>query len=62
MPRIGKYEVTAEIGHGTRIKAFQAFDPAMGRPVTLKILTDVADARMAERFRRDVSEIGRAHV
>ena len=60
LPRIGKYEMTAEIGHGTRIKAFQAFDPAMGRPVTLKILTDVADARMAEQFRRDVSEVANA--
>ena len=60
LPRIGKYEMTAEIGHGTRIKAFQAFDPAMGRPVTLKILTDVADATMAERFRRDVSGVANA--
>ena len=60
LPRIGKYEMTAEIGHGTRIKAFQAFDPAMGRPVTLKILTDVADTKMAERFRRDVSGVANA--
>jgi len=53
--RIGKYEVEAEIGHSAIIQVFRAFDRDTGRPVTLKVLTGVADRPLLERFRREVA-------
>ncbi len=53
--RIGKYEVEAEIGHSATVKVFRALDRDTGRPVTLKVLTDVADRALVERFRREVA-------
>ena len=53
--RIGKYEVEAEIGHSSIVGVFRAFDRDIGRPVMLKVLTDVADRSLIERFRREVA-------
>lgn len=53
--RIGKYEVEAEIGQSATVKVFRALDRDTGRPVTLKVLTDVADRALVERFRREVA-------
>ncbi len=53
--RIGKYEIEAETGHSALVKVFRAFDRDTGRPVTLKVLTDVADPLLIERFRREVA-------
>ena len=53
--RIGKYEVEAEIGESASVKVFRAFDRDTGRPVTLKVLTDVADRALVERFRREIA-------
>jgi TonB family protein len=55
LARIGKYEVEAEIGHSATVKVFRALDRDTGRPVTLKVLTDVADRVLVERFRREVA-------
>ncbi|HEV3331428.1 MAG TPA: TonB family protein [Bryobacteraceae bacterium] len=53
--RIGKYEVDAEIGQSAAVKVFRALDRDTGRPVTLKVLTDVADHALVERFRREIA-------
>ena len=53
--RIGKYEVEAEIGQSASVKVFRALDRDTGRPVTLKVLTDVEDRTMVERFRREIA-------
>jgi len=53
--RIGKYEVEAEIGESATVKVFRALDRDTGRPVTLKVLTDVADRALVERFRREIA-------
>jgi eukaryotic-like serine/threonine-protein kinase len=53
--RIGKYEVDAEIGNGTLVKVFRALDRDTGRPVTLKLLAEAGDRRVADLFRRKVA-------
>ena len=53
--RIGKYEVDAEIGQSATVKVFRALDRDTGRPVALKVLTDVADRALVERFRREIA-------
>src|SRR5215831_12332025 len=57
--RIGKYEVEREVGGGTRVRVFRALDRDTGRPVTLKVLTDIADRLLHERFRREVAAAAR---
>src|SRR5438270_477892 len=57
--RIGKYQVTAEIGNGTLVKLFRASDRDTGRPVLLKVLTDTSDHRLVEMFRREVANAAR---
>jgi TonB family protein len=54
LAHIGRYEVQAEIGHGALVRVFRAFDREIGRPVTLKVLTDVTNRLLLERFRREV--------
>lgn len=53
--RIGKYEVSGETGNSAPVRLFHAFDRDTGRPVTLKVLTDVADRPLVDRFRREVA-------
>ncbi len=58
--RIGKYEVDTEASGGSIVRVFHAWDRATGRRVILKVLTDVADLRRAERFRREVAAMANA--
>ena len=55
--RIGKYEVEAEVPGGALVRVFDGWDRATARRVTLKVLTDVADAERVDRFRREVAAI-----
>ena len=55
MAHIGKYEVEAEIAERSRVQVFRGFDRDTGRPVTLKILADIADLELHDRFRREVA-------
>jgi TonB family protein len=59
LARIGKYEVKSEIGKGTRIKVFSGTDPLTGRPVTLKLLLDITDAAISERFKAEITAAAR---
>jgi len=58
-PRIEKYDVETEIGHGDLVRVFRAFDRDLGRPATLKVLTDVAGSALTRRFRAEVSSVGK---
>src|SRR5579863_10060515 len=60
LPRIGKYEIEAEIGHSALVRTFRAIDRNIGRRVTLKVLTDVAEP-ITERFRREVANAANSH-
>src|SRR5690242_5489452 len=61
---IGKYEIETEIESvkHARIKVFRAIDRDIGRPVTLKQVTDTSDRQLAQRFRREVSCIAKLRV
>src|SRR6516225_7274054 len=58
-PRIGKYEIREEIGHEVLVSVFRAVDRDIGRPVTLKVLTDVTNLGIRTRFRREVATIAK---
>lgn len=58
-PRIEKYDVETEIGHGDLVRVFRAFDRDLGRPVTLKVLTDLAGSALTGRFRAEVATAGK---
>ncbi|HYM11532.1 MAG TPA: protein kinase [Bryobacterales bacterium] len=51
--KIGKYEIRAELGHDAFARTFQAFDPDAARPVTIMVLTEVADKQRLTSFRDD---------
>ena len=59
--RIGKYEVGAEMQGDPVVEILQGFDRDTGRPVTLKVLTELADPALRERFRREVATAARLH-
>lgn len=56
--RMGKYQVHAELGHSSPVAVFRGYDREIGRLVTLKVLTDIADQPLRERFRREVALAG----
>ncbi len=65
MPRIGRYEVAAELGRGAMGIVYRAHDPKIGREVAVKTirLKDVADANeigtLRQRMVREAQSAGR---
>ncbi len=57
--KIGKYEVQAELGQGGFGKVYRAFDPTVGRPVAIKILTTEGNRDLLTRFRNEASAAGK---
>lgn len=55
--RIGRYQVLAELGRGGFGRVYRAFDPSVGRPVAIKVLTE-GDADVLTRFRNEASVVG----
>lgn len=55
MATLGRYKLQAELGSGGQCTVYRAFDPALGRPVAVKVLhAHLARApRMRARFRRE---------
>jgi TonB family protein len=62
--RIGKYEVVTQLGafKRARVKVFRAFDRDIGRPITLKLVTDASDPWLADEFRHEVSSVAKLRV
>jgi serine/threonine protein kinase len=56
--RIGKYEITAEIGRGGFSRVYRGFDPNMSRPIAIKVSTRESDPEHLSRFRNEASEAG----
>lgn len=54
--RIGRYEVTAILGEGSFSTIYEANDPAIGRPVALKVMRD---PKFASRLRAEGNTLGR---
>jgi len=55
--QIGRYEVFGELGHGGFGRVYRAYDPTVGRPVALKVLSDVSND-MLTRFRNEAKVAG----
>jgi serine/threonine protein kinase len=55
MQRVGRYEITGELGRGGFGVVYQGRDPALDRPVAVKVLSPAAaaDPDLVERFRRE---------
>ena len=55
--QIGRYKVQEELGRGGFGRVYRAYDPTVGRPVAIKILTDVS-ADTQTRFRNEAMVAG----
>jgi hypothetical protein len=56
--RIGKYEITVEIGRGGFSRVYRGFDPNVNRPVAIKVSTRESDPEHLSRFRNEASAAG----
>jgi serine/threonine protein kinase len=56
--RIGKYEITTEIGRGGFSRVYRGFDPNVNRPVAIKVSTRESDPEHLNRFRNEASAAG----
>jgi serine/threonine-protein kinase len=56
---LGRYRVQEEIGRGGMSVVYRAFDPALNRPVAIKLLTPalMSDSAARERFRREANAV-----
>jgi serine/threonine-protein kinase len=54
---IGRYKVQDELGRGGFGRVYRAYDPTVGRPVAIKILTDVSTDTLT-RFRNEATVAG----
>lgn len=52
---VGKYQIEREVGRGGFAVVYQAYDPSLGRSVTIKVPHAwlAADPRFVDRFRRE---------
>ena len=55
----GRYEVLRTVGRGGMAVVYEARDPALGRTVALKVLSDGADPRLVERLHREANAVAR---
>ncbi|HEX2566780.1 MAG TPA: protein kinase [Burkholderiales bacterium] len=65
-PRIGKYEISAELGRGGMAVVYRGMDPVIHRPVAIKLVRkgDLDPAHAAdilERFKREARAAGSLH-
>lgn len=56
--RIGKYQIEGELGRGGFGRVYRAYDPTVGRPVAIKVLTAPGDASLLSRFRNEAFAAG----
>ena len=57
--RIGKYEIQTELGRGGFGRVYRAYDPSMGRPVAIKVVTSDGDPQLLARFRAEAGVHGK---
>ncbi|HLK69515.1 MAG TPA: protein kinase [Bryobacteraceae bacterium] len=59
MQKIGKYEITGELGTGGFGKVYKALDPTVGRVVAVKVLNVQDDPTQVKRFRAEATTSAR---
>jgi len=59
MTHIGKYKLEAEIGRGGFGLVYKAYDPEVGRPVAIKVLTGEENKDLLARFKREANAAGK---
>ncbi len=57
--RIGKYEIQTELGRGGFGRVYRSYDPAVGRPVAIKVLTSEGEPELLARFRAEAGMTGK---
>jgi hypothetical protein len=60
-PRIGRYEIRAELGRGGFARVFRAYDQGMGREVAIKELTQFDEPNAVSRFLAEARTAGNLH-
>jgi hypothetical protein len=61
MQRIGKYQVTKEIGSGGFGRVYSAIDPSFGRTVAIKVMSAPGDPDLVQRFRTEATTVANLH-
>jgi hypothetical protein len=56
--QIGKYRIQTELGRGGFGVVYSAYDPTVGRPVAVKVLTVLGDAQLLTRFKNEAAAAG----
>jgi tetratricopeptide (TPR) repeat protein len=56
--QIGKYQIQAELGRGGFGVVYSAYDPTVGRPVAVKVLTAIGDNQLLTRFKNEAAAAG----
>jgi eukaryotic-like serine/threonine-protein kinase len=56
--QIGKYQIQAELGRGGFGVVYSAYDPTVGRPVAVKVLTALGDNQLLTRFKNEAAAAG----
>lgn len=59
--KIGKYEIRGALGEGGFGRVYKAYDPTVGRPVALKVLTSQGSPDMLARFQNEATAAGNLH-
>ncbi len=59
--KIGKYEVRGALGEGGFGRVYKAYDPTVGRPVAVKVLTAQSGPDMLARFQNEATAAGNLH-
>src|ERR1017187_9900910 len=59
--KVGKYEVSSLLGEGGFGRVYKAFDPTVGRPVAVKVLSLAGSPEMLARFRNEATSAGNLH-
>jgi len=59
--RIGKYQITGNLGSGGFGRVYSALDPTVGRVVAIKVLNAPDDSDIVRRFRAEATTVANLH-
>ena len=59
--QIGKYQIQSELARGGFARVYRGLDPAVGRPVAIKVLEGHSDKKLLARFSQEAAAAGNLH-